>query len=186
MRLIWEHIITYAACMKKETRSKQNFFSHSSIVLVAFAVLLLGLVLCTVAWSSFKDKNATKDVMPYVDGDVAASRVSDFYHQLITNPSNNQDVRRQLLGFYGTENLLFYDQYYQHGFDPITCSSMLPIKVTTSLVSTGPTASINALADYPDNTSDTILVTAVLRSDGLKIDSVTCPDDKGGLPPAAR
>ena len=63
---------------------------------------------------------------------------------------------------------------------------MLPVSVTTSLLSTGPTAVIGVRAEYPDNTSATIRVVAVLRSDGLKIDSVTCPGDKGNLPPADR
>ncbi len=120
-------------------------------------------------------------VIPYVDGDVATQQVSNFYRQYI-NPNTKPEFRPRMIDGYGSKNLVFYDQYYQHGFDPIICSTVMPIKVTALLVSTGPVATVSAVAEYPDGTKSTIVTTVVLNG-ALQIDSITCPGDKGNLPP---
>jgi hypothetical protein len=50
-------------------------------------------------------------------------------------------------------------------------------------VSTGAEAVIDAAAFYPDNTKQIIRVHVVLGDEGMKIDSVKCPGDKGNLAP---
>lgn len=124
----------------------------------------------------------TKSKLAYVDGGDAVDQVDNFYHQYITNASK-PDFQRLLISSYGNQNLVFYSEYYRHGFDPIICSTAVPTAVTASLVSTGPIARVKAVATYPDNTTATIMLRVVL-DDKLSIDSMTCPGAKGNLPPA--
>ena len=58
----------------------------------------------------------------------------------------------------------------------------MPVKVTASLAAAGPIAIVNATAEYPDNSKAAIIAKVVLSDEGMNIDSVTCPGDKGNLP----
>lgn len=148
-------------------------------------VLLIAMALGWLAFQTARPKlpseRKTESRLAYVDGTEATEEVANFYRQYI-DPETSMDTRRTLLRGFGTDGLAFYSQYYQHGFDPITCSVFVPKAVTTSLVSTGPTATVNAVAEYTDGRKATIVTTVVL-TDRLLIDSVTCPGSQGHLPP---
>ena len=120
--------------------------------------------------------------MAYVDGSDATEQVANFYRQYI-NPRTTPAFQKYLINGYGNNNLRFYTDYYQHGFDPVTCSTTLPIKVTAALVSAGPVATVNAIAEYTNNTKDNIVARIVLDDQGIKIDSIACSGNKGNLLP---
>ncbi len=80
---------------------------------------------------------------------------------------------------------MFYSQYYRHGFDPIVCSEVMPTSVTATSVTPGPGATVTATAKYPDGTTANIGLTLVLNNKGFGIDTVTCPGNRGNLPPSS-
>lgn len=119
----------------------------------------------------------------YVISQEATDQVTDFYRQYI-NSSTASEFRRVLLNGYGSKNLVFYDAYYQHGFDPIVCSSVMPIKVNVSHTIPGPVATVDVAVEYPDHSTAALTATVVINNEGLKIDSITCPGARGNLPPS--
>lgn len=148
--------------------------------------VLVALLLAVGGWAIHETNQnhsalATKSKFAYVDGNGAVTQVSNFYRQYLAD-ANKPDFQKKIVATYGSQNLAFYDSYYRHGFDPITCSATVPINVTASLISTGPVATVKALATYPDHTTATIVAKVVL-TDALKVDSITCPGAKGNLPP---
>lgn len=164
----------------KQTTSLRKYYPHIIIVLAVLLVAVTGWALHERGTN--KNPLPTKSRLAYVDGNDAVAQVSNFYKQYLAD-ANNPAFQKRLISVSGDQNLVFYNDYYQHGFDPITCSTDTPTSVTASLVSTGPVATVNALATYPDHTTANITVKVTL-TDRLNIDSVTCPDTKGNLPPA--
>lgn len=144
---------------------------------MALAALTLVWAIIDAGPAKQKPDPLPRHTIPYVDGEAAADQVENFYQQYL-NPRTLS--KRMLVEGYGNKNLAFYYDYYQHGFDPIVCSTEVPVEVTASLVSTGPVAVVNALAKYTDGTKSNIVVRVVLN-DGMEIDSITCPGDKGNL-----
>lgn len=167
---------------KPKTKPAHNY--NMKLAVVAVVLLVAAAAGWVVYRQTAKDSfmPSTTSRVPYVDGDDAAEQVGNFYRQYIAS-ADKPEFQKILISGYGDQNLVFYDEYYQHGFDPITCSVAMPTKVTASLVSTGPVAVVNAFATYPDSTRATMKVRVTL-SDKLGIDSITCPDPKGNLPPA--
>jgi len=156
------------------------------LLLIALALALLARV---IGWPVYRALTTEKVALPspksrpaYVDGNEATDQVANFYRQY-TKPGTTPAFQKFLIKGYGTNNLLFYTEYYQHGFDPITCSTTRPIKVTAALVSTGPVTTVKAIAEYPDNSKENIVARVVIDDKGLNIDSITCPAAKGNLPP---
>jgi len=176
--------------MARSSKKRKSFIRQHSILVIALASALLAstLFLALVQFITTRDKSNVaipilKSKVAYVDGDSATDQVASFYKQYIDARSTTA-FRTTLIEAAGDKNLSFYSQYYLHGFDPITCSSVMPSKVTTSLVSTGPVANVNAIEDFSDGTKLTIKATVVLN-DKLAIDSITCPGAKGNLPPSS-
>lgn len=151
-------------------------------ILALFLIVIAGWVTYGIVSSNKKEEaNRPNHIAPYVDGQVAKEQVENFYVQYI-NP--NLANRKKLVQQAGNSNLVFYYDYYQHGFDPIVCSTVMPTKVTTSLQSTGTAALVNVNASYPDGSQQKILARVVF-GDGIDVDSITCPGDKGSLLPTA-
>jgi hypothetical protein len=169
---------------KKSKPTKQK---HRTLI-----IILAAAVFCSVAvigWAVYDARPPKPKVypppnhtIPYVDGATATQQVANFYQQYM-NPNTPLALRLKLIEAFGNKNLLFYSEYYRHGFDPITCSAAMPTKVNASLVSTGPVAIVNADLEYPDNTKATIVAKVVLDDEGVSIDSITCPGNKGNLQP---
>jgi hypothetical protein len=175
---------------KTTNKNQRGSRKHHALLAIVSAALLISLVI--LAWAAYRAQPPRDDIplpvmsskVPYVDGPDAVAQVANFYSQYI-DAHNIQKVpgyHDKLIAAYGNSNLVFYSQYYDHGFDPITCSTVMPQKVTASLVATGPVATVNAVAEYPDDTKSTIIATVVLH-DALQIDTITCPGAKGHLPP---
>lgn len=116
----------------------------------------------------------------YVIGEEASDHVASFFTQYINPKTVSVDT---IINGYGDKNLAFYRSYYQHNFDPITCSSVKALKVTPVGGTSGPTSTVTTKLEYADNSSQLITSNVVLNNDGIKIDSITCPANKGGLPP---
>jgi hypothetical protein len=135
------------------------------------------------ASKSKNDDNLPKHVIPYVDGSAAVDHVNNFFQSYL-NPKNTSERDAVLVKSFGDKNLVFYSQYYRHGFDPIICSTVKPVSATATLVSTGPVAVVNVKAVYSDHTVQDIASTVVLNNDGMLIDSVVCPSDKANLLPS--
>lgn len=180
--------LVYAKRMAKPTKKHKSFFGQHSALIITLATTLVASILFLAFTLYFTTRSRStieipplKSQLAYVDGGDAVNQVANFYKQYI-DPSTSGTFRSVLIKGYGDKNLSFYSQYYLHGFDPITCSSVMPAKVTASLVSTGPVAKVNAKEYFSDGTKLTINTTVVL-SDKLAIDSVTCPGSKGNLPP---
>lgn len=158
-----------------------------------FLILIIGsvsIILAGQTWLWFKRDSMTRTVIkipnhiiPYVDGEEATQHVQSFYEQYIKTADQNR--RKLLVSMSGSKNLVFYNDYYKHGFDPITCSSVSVKIITASLISTGPVAHIAAKIDYVDGSASEIKASVVLNDDGLKLDSITCPGDKANLPPSS-
>ena len=162
--------------------------NHLYVTLIAtglVATIIIGLLLVANYNATHKKSYSTATMpnhtMPYVDGEEAKRSVDTFYREY-TKP-NRVTSNEKLVELIGTKNLEFYNQYYQHGFDPIICSTEMPTKTDVSLSSTGPVAHVNVVASYPDKSIQTIKATVVLNDEGMDIDSITCPGDKGNLPP---
>lgn len=150
-----------------------------SLLVVVLVALLVGFLLSS---SKKEVDNTPKNVAPHVDGKIASDQVNSFYQQYISPQTPN---KRKLVQLAGTENLLFYYDYYQHGFDPIVCSAVMPTKVAAALGVTGTTAIVNVTATYPDATTQVIAV-RVIFDKGVDIDAVKCPGQKGALSPGVK
>jgi hypothetical protein len=120
----------------------------------------------------------------YIVGQQAAAQVNNFYQQYIKD-YNKPEFYNQLLRGYGSDNLIFYNLYYQHGFNPITCSSLAPTTITVVRATPGTVATVLANLTYSDSSTSTLKSTVVINNDGLKIDSVSCSGNKANLPPRA-
>lgn len=121
----------------------------------------------------------------YITAESARSHVDNFYQQYLhpkkESPEESRDV---YVSEYGSKNLVFYKAYYQHGFDPIVCSTVMPTSVAVTDIQPGAGANVVAEAEYPNGSTANIGLTLVINAEGFKIDSITCPGDKGNLLPA--
>lgn len=121
----------------------------------------------------------------YVAAQEAREQVDNFYAQYIQT-SGRPESQRKILASYGSRNLEFYNDYYQHGFNPITCSPATPVKVTVLQATAGPTAKVTVRVEQPDGQDQTLVATVVVNDQGLKIDSIACSGDRGNLPPSTQ
>jgi hypothetical protein len=130
------------------------------------------------------NKTPTKNTPGYITAEEARNQVNGFYEQYL-NPRKDtpEKSRKAYVASYGTKNLVFYSEYYLHGFDPIMCSSAMPTSVVATKVQPGSGALVTAEATYPDGSTANINLTLVLNSEGFGIDTITCPGEKGNLPP---
>jgi hypothetical protein len=112
----------------------------------------------------------------------ATQFTKDFYDTYFKNvPVNNGQI--STVQKYGTSNLEFYYNYYQHGFDPIVCAEATPTSVTAKGISTSNgVASVDITENYGSGGPVLIHAQVVFR-DSLKIDSVSCTGNDGNLPP---
>jgi hypothetical protein len=129
-----------------------------------------------------------KHTVPYIDGAAATEQTQAFFDNYIKSPVRKDiDVvalRKKTVEIFGTKNLVFYKAYYQHGFDPIVCSNVMPLKTIAKLTKTGAVATVDVLAEYPDGTNATITATLLFGDEySLLIDTVTCPGNLSNLPP---
>ena len=118
----------------------------------------------------------------YIISQQASEQVADFYSQYI-KPSYSSSVREQFVASYGSQNLVFYNSYYQHGFDPIVCSTVMPIAVIVAAVTPGPEAIVVVSATYPDHSVAKWTASVVIDRQGLRVDAITCPGNEGNLAP---
>jgi len=168
---------------KKQTSAKLT----NRVLIVSLITLVAAVVCGWIGYSYGMHKNNTNAIPSqnkagYVVAQQASEQVTNFYNQYI-RPSTTPDFRNKLVSSYGSKNLAFYDTYYKHGFDPVVCSTVMPISITTTQVTPGPSAEVKVNATYPDKSLLTIVTTVVINNDGLKIDSVNCPGNMGNLPP---
>lgn len=159
-------------------------------ILVRNKVATVVSLLCIVLVGSFfylKKSNSDdvpniKHTIPYVDGDDAVIHSNSFYENYL-NPKNSSNLKR-IVEIYGSKNLEFYNDYYRHGFDPITCNTIPPSKISVRLISTGQVANLQAMAEYSNGSTETIDLRVILNEEGLVIDSITCSAQKGNLQPS--
>ena len=171
---------------RKTTKTSPKRTRLTLGIAIAFiAVVLSGLVGYRLAYQKYNPhKIPTENKPGYITADEARSQVNNFYQQYLHPKADTPDQSRQLyIRGYGDKNLVFYSQYYQHGFDPIVCSTIMPTSVTATSIQPGAGAVVNAKADYPDGSTATIVLTLVLNIEGFRIDSITCPGDKANLAP---
>jgi hypothetical protein len=176
---------------KKSTSSKQTYIlptikSPLSLVVVALITIVLsGFVGYRLAYQKYNPNiTPTQNTPGYIAADAARNQVNNFYQQYLhPKKETPEESRNVYVSHYGDKNLVFYKAYYQHGFDPIVCSSVVPTSVTATSVQPGAGAVVDAEAKYPDGSTANIVLTLVLNAEGFRIDSITCPGDKGNLPP---
>ncbi len=170
---------------KKQTSTTQNKRLMVTTVVAVLAIIIGGLAGYRLAYQEYNpNKTPSQNKPGYVTADAARDQVNNFYQQYL-NPRKDkiEESRNAFVSGYGDKNLVFYKDYYQHGFDPIVCSSVMPTTVAVKSVEAGPGAVVNAEAKYPDGSTTNIVLTAVLNTEGFRIDSITCPGTKGNLPP---
>ena len=167
-------------------KSKSTKHKHTTLIIILASALALSAIF--LGWAVYDTRPPKiklgplpNHTMPYVDGDAAVQQVESFYKNY-TKPSL-ESKKDKIIEIFGSDNLEFYYEYYRHGFDPITCSTSVPTKLSHSLRSTGPVATINTSAEYEDGSTATIQSRVVLSDDGMDVDSVSCPGEKGNLPP---
>lgn len=172
--------------MAKKT-SQQKYRPLTMAVVVLVFTALSGFVGYRLAYQKYHpDKIPAQNTPGYITADAARDQVNNFYQQYV-NPRKDdpEEWRKIFVNNYGSKNLVFYSKYYQHGFDPIVCSSVMPSSVTATSIQPGAGAVVDAEAKYPDGSTANIDLTLVLNIEGFKIDSITCPGDKGNLPPSS-
>ena len=170
---------------KRNTPITQNKLLTLTLAVAFVGTFLGGFVGYSIAYSKYNpSKIPTQNTPGYITDREARDQVNGFYAQYL-NPKQGsaEDSRKAYIDSYGTKNLAFYSQYYQHGFDPIVCSSSMPTDVKVTNVQPGPGATVTAAAKYPDGTTANIALTLVLNNEGFGIDTVTCSGDKGNLLP---
>ena len=170
---------------KRNTTIAQNKLLTITLAVAIVCVSLGGLVGYKLAHDRYSpSKTPSQNTPGYITEKEARDQVNGFYAQYL-NPKQGapEDSRKAYIDSYGTKNLTFYSQYYQHGFDPIVCSPIMPTSVTATDVKPGPGATVTAAAKYPDGTTANIGLTLILNNEGFGIDTVTCPGDKGNLLP---
>lgn len=172
--------------MSKKQISLTRKHNSLLLVLVVVAVAIVfgvgGYYLRSSEVNAYKDPSG--NTAGYVIARQAEGQVKNFYRQYIKEYNNSKFLLRDVQG-YGSDNLAFYNSYYQHGFNPITCSSLAPVAVNISKTTPGTVATVYADLEYSDHSTSTVKATVVINNDGIKIDSITCPGDKGNLPPEA-
>lgn len=186
--IAYDKPMKHAPIKMKKITSSTNLRGFATKYLVLLCAGIIIVLTAGYGWLWYRERSITNipdpvfpnHTIPYVDGSTATDQVEAFYQQYL-NPRT--PARDKLIGLYGSHNLVFYSQYYQHGFNPITCSTVDPTKVVASLVSTGPVAHVKATASYANGATADILTTVVLNDNGIQIDSITCPGDKGNLFP---
>lgn len=167
--------------MKKAEQTKKQFVIKLSIMVV---VALVGGVAGYLIGVNKSDGTPKQNKPGYITAESATNQVNNFYQQYL-NPKKEspEESRNYYVSQYGDKNLVFYKTYYQHGFDPIICSTVMPATVTVTDAQPGAGATVNAKAVYPDGSAANINLTLVMNNEGFKIDTITCPSDKGNLPP---
>jgi hypothetical protein len=176
---------------KKKTPKKASIRQNKplliTVVVALIAIVCSGFVGYHLAYQKYNpNKTPTQNTPGYITADAARDEVNNFYQQYIHPKTGVQEASREaFIKAAGSKNLMFYSEYYQHGFDPIVCSSVMPTSVTVTSIQPGPGAAVKAEAKYPDGSTATIDLTLVLNIDGFKIDTITCPGAKGNLPPSS-
>lgn len=165
---------------KKRKNLKHTFLAGVIVVVVALVFGIGGYYVGSKHSSIPKDPSG--NTAGYVIAHQAREQVNNFYKQYIED-NNKPELRPLLLRGYGSNNLVFYNSYYQHGFDPITCSSLVPTAAAITRVLPGTVATVYADISYADHSTSIIKATVLINNDGIKIDSITCPGDKGNLTP---
>lgn len=171
--------------------TKKSIFFRYTHKLPAITVLALLVVIASgsagyqFAYQQYNsNKIPTQNTPGYITVDAARNQVNNFYQQYLHPKKYTPEKSRKIyVSLYGDKNLMFYREYYRHGFDPIVCSSVMPTSVTATSVQPGASAVVNAEAKYPDGSTANIVATLVLNNEGFRIDSITCPGAKGNLPP---
>lgn len=155
------------------------------VVAALITIVLSGFVGYRLAYQKYNPTKIPAQNTPgYITADGARNQVNNFYQQYLHPKKETPEESRKInVSLYGSKNLVFYSKYYQHGFDPIVCSSVMPTSVTATSVQPGAGAVVNAEAKYPDGSTANIDLTLVLNIEGFRIDSITCPGTKGNLSP---
>ena len=168
--------------MKKKYQNKKPLIL--SLTAVAVVAIVSGFLGYSFGLNKHSNDTPKQNIPGYVTSESARNQVNNFYLQYLNPKKESPDTFREMLvANYGDKNLIFYKTYYQHGFDPIVCSATMPTSVVATDVRPGPGASVKAKAVYTDGTTSVIDVTLVQNTEGFKIDTITCPGDKGNLPP---
>jgi len=165
---------------KNQITKYQKLAYISVMIVVALVFGIGGYYVGSKNDDTYKDPSGNR--AGYIIGQQAAAQVNNFYQQYIKD-YNKPEFYNQLLRGYGSDNLIFYNSYYQHGFNPITCSTLAPTRVTVASATPGTVATVLANLTYSDSSTSTLKSTVVINNDGIKIDSILCPGDKGNLPP---
>jgi len=113
----------------------------------------------------------------------ALQLVTEFYGKYAGSTGAEGSTKAALIKQYGTVNLAFYNQYYQHGFDNILCAQMKPARISVSGNTVANNVATTTVTETYDSGDKTITV-RVVDQGGLKIDSVSCPGSQGGLAPS--
>jgi hypothetical protein len=171
--------------MRTKTPPNQQNKILVMLVLALITVTLSGFIGYRLSYEKYSlNKNPNKNTPGYITEEEARSQVNGFYEQYVNPRKDIPDKsRKAYINSYGTKNLVFYSEYYQHGFDPIVCSSVMPTSVTAINVQPGPGALVTAEAKYPDGSTSKIDLTLAINHEGFGIDTIMCPGDKGNLPP---
>lgn len=176
--------------MKKKKTPKIISIRLNKTSLITDAVALI-LIVCSgfvgyhFAYQKYNpSKIPTQNTPGYITAAAARDQVNNFYQQYLHPRTDKpEESRKALVSGYGDQNLVFYREYYQHGFDPIVCSSVMPTSVTATSVKPGWGAEVTAQAKYPNGSTASIVLTEVINIEGFKIDSIMCPGAMGNLPP---
>src|SRR6185369_703714 len=135
---------------KKKTPIKQNRPFMITVVVALVATVLSGFVGYHLAYQKYNPSTIpTQNTPGYITADAARDQVNNFYRQYL-HPRKDapEESRKAFVSAYGDKNLAFYRDYYQHGFDPIVCSSAMPTSVTATSVQPGVGAVVNVEAKY--------------------------------------
>lgn len=168
--------------MKKNLQTKKQL--TITLILLMSVIVLSGLVGYNLGLYRAHNDTPKQNTPGFITAEAARDQVNNFYQQYLHSKGQDPEKWRNILvSNYGSKNLVFYKIYYQHGFDPITCSSTMPISVTATNIQPGPGATAKAEAIYTDGSTAIIDVTLVINTEGFKMDTITCPGDKGNLTP---
>ena len=166
---------------KIKIQAKSKLF-QIIIFLIIVSVFFLGISFLLARPPKQKSVSLPGHTMPYVDGNEAVGQVENFY-KLYTSPNPAYAMNKnKTVETFGSNNLEFYYSYYNHGFDPITCSTLNITSLNHTLESTGAVAKVNTNINYTDGSSAVVQSNVVLNDEGLDIDSIQCPGNKGNLP----
>lgn len=169
--------------MRKKQKSINYKFSYLSYVLIVAIAAVFGAggyILGLLSNDTYKDPSGNR--WGYVSARSAKEQVNNFYRQYIED-GNKPELRPLLIRGYGSNNLNFYNSYYKHGFDPITCSSLKTTAFTVTNATSGTVATVDVNLEYSDQSISTLKTSVLINNDGLKIDSIKCSGDKGSLLP---